>query len=167
MRSLVGIDAGVLDETEAGAADVGVLVLSDTAGDVGTVEADVEVSGAGGLDGGDAFGERGGELGASSVAMARGALRRRLASSKATGRASSPRAMEGGCSTARLGSVMEYFCARMAWMRATSDCWIVRYMLRIHRLIGLVSVYVSWPDAADADEFCASQEQITLQLWEL
>ena len=33
--------------------------------------------------------------------MTRGALRRRLASSKATGNASSPRAMLGGCSTAK------------------------------------------------------------------
>src|SRR5260370_38875544 len=61
--------------------------------------------------------------------MARGALRRRLASSKATGRASSPRAMLGGCSTTRFVSVMSYFARRMAWMRAKRDCWIVRYML--------------------------------------
>src|ERR1700733_6180752 len=66
---------------------------------------------------------------ASSVGMARGALRRRLASSKATGRASSPRAMLGGCSTTRFVSVMSYFARRMAWMRANRDCWIVRYML--------------------------------------
>jgi hypothetical protein len=53
--------------------------------------------------------------------------------------------MFGGCSTASEGSVTEYFCSRMAWMRATSDCWIVRYMLSDSPLwrgvLGLNQVY--------------------------
>ncbi len=44
---LVGVDAGVLDEAEAGAADVGVEVCGNTAHGGGAVEADVEVTGAG------------------------------------------------------------------------------------------------------------------------
>ena len=102
---LIGIDAGVLDEAKAGAADVGVLVGGDAAGGGGAVQADVEIACAGDLDGGDsavldspalrsAFSSA-----ASSVAMARGALRSLLASSKATGRASSPSSILGGSST--------------------------------------------------------------------
>ena len=129
MSGFVGIDAGVFDETEAGTADVGVLVCRDLAGDGGAVETDVEVARSGYFDAGDASGSWVESSVASSVAMARGALRRRLASSKATGRASSPRAMVGGCSTTRFVSVMSYLDCRMAWMRANRDCWIVRYML--------------------------------------
>ena len=55
VRGLVGIDAGVLDEAEAGAADVGVLVGGDAADGGGAVEADVEVACAGDFDAGDAF----------------------------------------------------------------------------------------------------------------
>jgi hypothetical protein len=103
VRGLVRVDAGVLDQAEAGAADVGVLVGGDLPDSGGAVEADVEVAGAGDFDRGDAWHlELAFSSAASSVAMARGALRRRLASSKATGRASSPRAMFGGCSTAKL-----------------------------------------------------------------
>ena len=58
MRGLVGVDAGVLDEAEAGAADVGVLVGGDVTDDGGAVEADVEVAGASDFYAGDAFGER-------------------------------------------------------------------------------------------------------------
>ncbi len=124
VRGLVGVDAGVLDEAEAGAADVGVLVGGDAADGGGAVEADVEIAGAGDFDAGDAFsvGRAAVSSAASSVAMARGALRRRLASSKATGRASSPRAMLGGCSTASCVRVTSYLARRMAWMRARRDC---------------------------------------------
>jgi hypothetical protein len=44
---LVGVDAGVLDEAEAGAADVGVLVCGDAAEGGGAVKTDVEVACAG------------------------------------------------------------------------------------------------------------------------
>jgi len=74
-----------------------VLVGGDAANGGGAIEADVEVARSCDFDTGDSL-----ELGsavmssaASSVAMARGALRRRLASSKATGRASSPRGDAG------------------------------------------------------------------------
>ena len=67
---LVGVDAGVLDEAIAGAADVGVLVGGHARDDGGPIEAEVEIAGAGGLDGanagqaarGDGCGERVGEL---------------------------------------------------------------------------------------------------------
>ena len=69
VRGLVGVDAGVFDEAEAGAADVGVLVSGDTADSSGAVEADVEVARSGDFDAGDAGkfresrGEFGGEFG--------------------------------------------------------------------------------------------------------
>src|SRR5271154_812698 len=59
----VGIDAGVLDEAEAGAPDVGVLVGGYAAGDGGAVETNVEVACSGYFYGGDAFGELSGEFG--------------------------------------------------------------------------------------------------------
>ncbi len=62
MGGFVGIDAGVLDEAEAGASDVGVLVGGNAAGDGGAVEADVEVACSGYFYAGDAFGELGREL---------------------------------------------------------------------------------------------------------
>ena len=55
MGGFVGIDAGVLDEAEAGAADVGVLVGGDAADGGGAVETDVEVACSGDFDAGDAF----------------------------------------------------------------------------------------------------------------
>src|SRR5216683_2778417 len=64
MRGLVGVDAGVLDEAEAGAADLGVLVGRDAADGGGAIEADVEVARSGDLDAGYSleFGERRGQL---------------------------------------------------------------------------------------------------------
>src|ERR1700722_5697121 len=44
VRGFVGVDAGVLDETEAGAADLRVLVGRDAADGGGAVEADVQVA---------------------------------------------------------------------------------------------------------------------------
>ena len=60
----VGVDAGVLDETEAGASDVGVLVGGDAPDGGGAVEAYVEVSCPGDFNAGDAFEfrESGGEF---------------------------------------------------------------------------------------------------------
>ncbi len=55
VRGLVGIDAGVLDEAEAGAADVGMLVGGDAADGGGAVEADVEVAGSGDFNAGYTF----------------------------------------------------------------------------------------------------------------
>src|SRR5205823_8711557 len=51
----VGIDAGVFDEAEAWATDVGVLIGGDAADGGGAVETDVEITGAGDFDAGDAF----------------------------------------------------------------------------------------------------------------
>ena len=63
VRGLVGVDAGVLDEAKAGAAEIGVLVAGDAGDERGAVEPDVEVTGAGYLDGGNAgqVGKVGGE----------------------------------------------------------------------------------------------------------
>ena len=122
MRGLVGIDAGVLDKAKSGASDVGVLVGGYAAGYGGAVEADVEVACSGYFYAGNAFGELGGELSGQFGGNSPGGFRRRLASSKATGRASSPRAMLGGCSTTRFVSVVSYLDCRMAWMRAKRDC---------------------------------------------
>ena len=54
VRGFVGVDAGVLDETETGTAEIGVLVAGHALDDEGAVEPDVEVAGAGNLKGGDA-----------------------------------------------------------------------------------------------------------------
>ena len=54
VRGLVGVDAGVLDEAEAGAAEGGVLIARDARDGGGAVEPDVEVAGAGDLNGRDA-----------------------------------------------------------------------------------------------------------------
>ena len=117
-----------------GATDLGVAVGGDLADGGGAVEADVKVAGAGDFDAGYALGERGGELrGELGRDDAGGLAGGRLASSKATGRASSPSAMVGGCSTTSCGRVTPYSVARRAWMRAISDCWTMRYMLAIHR----------------------------------
>jgi hypothetical protein len=51
----VGVDAGVFDEAEAGAADLRVLIGCYAADSGGSVEADVEVAGSCDLDAGDAF----------------------------------------------------------------------------------------------------------------
>ncbi|XWK71073.1 hypothetical protein RBB80_18810 [Tunturiibacter gelidiferens] len=65
VSGFVGVDAGVLDEAEAWAADVGVLVVGDAADGGGAVEADVEVACAGYFYACYAFerGEDGGEFG--------------------------------------------------------------------------------------------------------
>ncbi len=55
VRGFVGVDAGVFDETEAGAADVGVLVGGDAADGGGAVETDVEIACAGDFYAGDAW----------------------------------------------------------------------------------------------------------------
>ncbi len=55
MGGLVRIDAGVFDKTEAGAADVGVLVCRDAAGDGCAVEMNVEIAGTGDFYTGHAF----------------------------------------------------------------------------------------------------------------
>ncbi len=62
VRGLVGVDAGVLDEAEAGATDVGVPAGGDLEDSGGAVEADVEVTCSRDLDTRDAFGEIGGQL---------------------------------------------------------------------------------------------------------
>ncbi len=63
VRGFVGVDASVLDEAEAGAAEVGVLVVGHALDEEGAVEADIEVTGSGDLEGSDAgeVGELGGE----------------------------------------------------------------------------------------------------------
>ena len=67
VRCLVGVDAGVLDESEAWTAEVGVLVSGNSADDFGAVKAYVEVSGSRGVKAGDArqgiFGKAGGQAG--------------------------------------------------------------------------------------------------------
>src|ERR1700733_5044736 len=62
MRCFVWVDAGVFDEAEARATDIGVLVASDPAHGGGAVEADVEVARSGNFNAGDTFqfGQNGG-----------------------------------------------------------------------------------------------------------
>ena len=55
MRGLVGINAGVLDEAEAGASDVGVLIGGDAPDGGGTVETDVQVTSSCDFNRGNAF----------------------------------------------------------------------------------------------------------------
>jgi hypothetical protein len=65
VRGFVGVDAGVLDQAEAGATDIGVLIGGDSAHGSSAIEADVEVSGSGDFYAGNALeiGKNSGEFG--------------------------------------------------------------------------------------------------------
>jgi len=63
VRGFVGVDAGVLDEAEARAAEVAVAIGGDVEDGGGAAEAEVEVAGAGEIDGGEAGEIAGGDRG--------------------------------------------------------------------------------------------------------